>query len=130
MGDIIWHTKVKTIPAEQGRELELLFDSGSPFTFVRRDKALELGNIFNLPAPAEFNALGNGKFRCKSIIYIYVKLADIWCKWIAHVAEKKDIDAEILVGHDFMQVYDIRLDLKQRKILVEREALLRAQKVR
>ena len=86
--------------------------------------------MFDLRKPAVFHALGNGTFECKSIIYIYIELEGIWCRWIAHVIEEKDIDAEILVGHDFMQVYDIKLDLKERKIIVDKEALLRAQKVR
>lgn len=58
MGDIILKTKLKIKEQTQEQEGVLYFDTGSLETFIREDKANELGNIMKLPQPVEFNALG------------------------------------------------------------------------
>jgi len=117
MGDIILKAKLKT--KEHGEEKEgiLYFDTGSPKTFIREDKANELGNIMKLPQPVEFNALGDGKFHCQAVIQLYVKLEDVWCRHLCYLASTKDIDTEILIGHDFMQKFDITLNVKKRQVI-------------
>jgi hypothetical protein len=130
MGDIILKTKVKTSQQAQEQEGILYFDTGSPETFIREDKVKKLGNIMQLPQPVEFTALGDGEFYCKAVVQLYVKLEDIWCKHLCYVASKKDIDTEILIGHDFMQKFDIKLNLKKRQVDINHESLLMAQRIR
>ncbi|MEW6095608.1 MAG: hypothetical protein AB1567_03660 [bacterium] len=128
MGDITLKTRLKT--KEQEQEGILYFDTGLPETFIREDKANELGNIMKLPQPVEFNALGDGKFHCNAVIQLYVKLEDVWCRHLCYVASIKDIDTEILIGHDFMQKFDINLNVKKRQVIINQKSLLMAQRIR
>jgi len=130
MGNITLKVKLKT--KEKGEEKDgiLYFDPGSPETFIREDKANELGNIMKLPQPVEFNALGNGNFYCKEIVQLYVKLEDVWGRHLCYVASTKDIDTEILIGHDFMQKFDITLDVKRKQVILNHKSLLLAQRIR
>jgi hypothetical protein len=89
MVDIILKTKIKTNENAQEQEGILYFDTGSPETFIREDKANELGNIMKLLQPVEFNALGDGKFYCEGVVQLYVKLEDVWCRHLCYVASKK-----------------------------------------
>lgn len=127
MGDIIKTYKVKGINI---KELNLYFDSGSPRTFIKLGTAKKLGGIMNLPSTVSFNGLGEGKFFSEYVAYIEVKLLGIWCGHLCFVVDDKVIEDDLLVGHDFMQIYDIKLDLRRRAVILDKNALLRAQKIR
>ncbi|MFQ6056424.1 MAG: aspartyl protease family protein [Methanosarcinales archaeon] len=129
MGDIIKLIKVKS---ERDVDLNLYFDSGSPFTFVGIEAANRLGGMHKLSTPVPFSGIGDRQFSATHIIHIEVKLLDIWCKHLAYVVPDEVIGSEndILIGHDFMQRYDIMLDPKARDIILDRTALLRAQMIR
>ena len=131
MGNIIEKIKTKSIISKKPKELEIYFDSGSPFTFISEPKADKLGGVMNLTDPVDFDGLGNGKFYSSRIILLWFNLLGIWCRHLTFVVDK-DItgNEDILCGHDFMQVYDIKLDLKKRKIILNKNNLLRAQIVR
>ncbi len=131
MGNIIEKIKVKSLISRKPDELEVYFDSGSPFTFISEKKAKKLGGVMKLPQPSGFSGLGNGKFSSKAIIELQFNLLGIWCKHLVYVTpEDVTGDEDILCGHDFMQVYDIKLDLKNKKIIINKKSLLRAQIVR
>jgi len=131
MGNIIEKIKVKSLISSKPDELKVYFDSGSPFTFISEKKAKKLDGIMKLPQPSSFSGLGNGKFISKNVIELRFNLLGIWCKHLVYVAPN-DItgDEDILCGHDFMQVYDIKLDLKKKKAIFNKQSLLRAQIVR
>ena len=122
MGDVIKKLKVRGLNED---ELNLYFDTGSPFTFIRKSVAKRLGGMLSLPKPCEFGGLGDGKFMSKEIMVVEVKLLDIWCVQEVFVVEDKEIPrGDMLVGHDFMQRYGIKLDLKKCEIILDREALI------
>lgn len=127
MGDIIKTYKVKGVNIQS---LNLYFDSGSPITFVGMSTAKKLGGLMNLPFPVSFNGLGGGKFFSKYAIYIEIELLGIWCGYLCHVVDDNVIDEDILIGHDFMQRYDVKLDTKNRDVIIDKKALLRGQKIR
>ena len=131
MGDVIENIKIKSITSKKPAELKIYFDSGSPFTFISDKKANQLGGTMKLPQPSGFSGLGNGKFKSKNLIEIRFNLLNIWCKHVAYVVSNDITGKEdIICGHDFMQVYDIKLDMKKRKIILNKDSLLRAQIVR
>jgi len=111
--------------------LNLYFDSGSPSTFIKLSAAAKLGNVFKLRNPLSFSATGEREFQATHIIHLEVRLLDIWCKHLAYVVPDKTLapEEDILVGHDFMQRYRIGLNLEAEEIVLDRNALLRAQKV-
>jgi hypothetical protein len=130
MGDVILTTQVRSHVRGKPQRLALYFDTGSKQTFVRSDVAGQLGNISSLKTPIPFQGLGDGRFVCQAVVPLFVNLKGIWCDHLALVAEVGDIDEEILVGHDFMQKYDLRIDPKRKKVLIDKQALLRAQRIR
>ena len=130
MGDIALSLAVKTAPRQRSRRLTLYFDTGSRRTFIRDDVARRLGNVSPLKVPISFTGLGDGGFQCAAVMSLYVRLKGIWCEHLALVASRRDLDDEVLVGHDFMQIYNIRLDPKKRAILLDKASLVRAQRIR
>lgn len=130
MGEVIQKLKVKSSLKGKPLDFSLMFDSGSKETFVRFDVAKKLGNYVKLKEEYFFYGLGDGRFSCKLILPILVKIEGVWCVHTAWVADKSVMDDEILIGHDFMQKYDIKLDLKRRKMIADREYLKKTQRIR
>lgn len=128
MGDIIKSHKVR---AESEALLNIYFDNGSPFTFIKLDVAERIGKPSRLSRHASFSGLGDGSFSSTHGLHLEVQLLDIWCKQFAYVVTASILPPGeyILLGHDFMQRYDIKLGTKKREVILNRDALLRAQKV-
>ena len=75
-----------------------------------------MGGVMQLPEERNFSGFGNGKFASTGIVQLWFNLLDIWCSQIAYVVDQSVTGTEdILCGHDFMQLYDIKLDLKKGK---------------
>ncbi len=131
MGDVIENIKVKSDISKKPEVLSIYFDSGSPFTFISEKKATKLKGLMNLPKPHSFSGLGNGKFKSNNVIELWFNLLGIWCSHITYVVTDKITGNEdILCGHDFMQLYNVHLDLKKKRIILDKNSLLRAQIVR
>jgi len=131
--DILKEFEVSYFPSgKEAIKLVFYFDNGSPFTFIKRSSALKVGSLFKLVEPASFGGLGGGGFQSKEIIYLYVKLLEFWCRQVAHVVEDDVLeeDYDILVGHDFMQTYGIKLLPYQGDIEIDKGRLRLAQRVR
>ena len=132
MGDIIKSFRIRSAVTEKPRSLRCYFDTGSPRTFVKESIALDMKGVAKLPAPNVFHGLGNGSFKATHIIRLEIRLLGIWVPHLCYVVSDDvlDPDYEVLLGHDFMQIYDIQVKPKQRDILVRKEALKMALKVR
>jgi hypothetical protein len=131
--DILKEFEVSYYPSGKGTaELVLCFDNGSPYTFVKRSSALRVGKLFELVEPTTFGGLGGGDFKSKEIIYLYVKLLEFWCRQVAHVVEDNILeeDYDVLAGHDFMQLYGIKLLPREGDIEIDKVRLRLAQRVR
>ena len=113
-------------------ELVLCFDSGSPYTFIRRTSALRLGRLVELVEPEPFGGLGGGDFQSKEAVLLHIKLLEFWCRQWAYVV-RDDIlerDYDVLAGHDFMQLYGIKLVPHKGDIEMDQVRLRLAQRVR
>lgn len=130
MGDIIVNLKVKSDTSSRARWTKTYFDSGSPYTFIAHDLARKLDGLMLLPKARVFNGLGNGKFKSLAVVQIWFNLLGIWCSQLSYVTDRKVITQDILAGHDFMQHYNIRLDPRNRKIILDRQSIKQAQIVR
>lgn len=131
MGEVIERIKVKSL-IEKEEKLNVYFDSGSPYTFISKRTAKILGGTSKLPRPYEFKGLGNGKFASNLVIHIEFNLLGIWCSHIVYVVDNEITgeESDVLCGHDFMQKYDIKLDTKKKRIILNKASLKRAQVVR
>ncbi len=88
--------------------------------------------VLKLSVPDVFRSLGDGRFKASSMARIEVQMLGLWVPHLCYVVpdEVLDPDYEILLGHDFMQIYDIRINPKRRDIIVRKNALMMALKVR
>jgi hypothetical protein len=132
MADIIKSFPVRSSPKEKSHKLKCYFDSGSPRTFVKYSAVADMSNLAPLSTEAKFYGLGNGGFYATHFIYFEVKLLDIWVMYLCYVVPDDVLGEEydVLLGHDFMQIYDIQLKPRQREVVIRREALNLALKVR
>lgn len=88
--------------------------------------------LVSLPEPNVFYGLGNGNFQATHIIRLEVKLLNIWVPHLCYVVSANVLDPgyDVLLGHDFMQIYDIQVKPKQKQVVIWKEALKMALKVR
>jgi hypothetical protein len=131
--DILKKFEVSYYPSGKNAvKMVLCFDSGSPFTFIKRSSGLKIGKSFKLVEPRPFYGLGGGKFKSKEIIYLYIKVLKFWCSQVAHIVEDEILDEnyDILIGHDFMQLYGINLVPHKGDIEIDEERLKLAQKIK
>ena len=130
MGDVIKVLPIRSYKGERKKMLRLYFDSGSPYTFIKENKAKMFKDIIKLTVPGIFTGLGNGTFSATHIMHLEVNLLGFWCRHYCYVVNDKILDEDLLVGHDFMQKFDIMINLKKKDIILNEASLKRAQKVR
>lgn len=132
MGDIIRAFDVRVQRKKHVRRLRLYFDSGSPRTFVKLSAAHRLGQVMELPTPRTFAGLGNGQFQATHAVDVEFRFLGLWCPFLAYVVPDDVLEGsyDILVGHDLMQLYDIRLEPRRRRVGLDRDALRLALHVR
>ncbi len=132
MGDIIKAFPVRSASSEKPRFLKFYFDTGSPRTFIKQSAASGMKGLAKLPDAMVFHGLGNGKFKAGSMLSIEIRLLGIWVPHLCYVLSDEilDPDYDILLGHDFMQIYDIQIQPKQREVLIRKNSLKLALKVR
>jgi hypothetical protein len=113
-------------------KLTFYFDSGSPYTFIHKSAGERLGNLIPLPEAEVFTGLGNGSFKSSQILLLHVKLLDFWCRQIAYVVNEGILEPtyDILAGHDFMQLYGLKLYPEKGEIEIDQRRISLSQKVR
>lgn len=132
MGDIMKTFKVRTSKKERGTPLRFYFDTGSPRTFIRYSVASPMKGFAELPDPEVFHGLGDGQFIATHMINIDVSLLNLWVPHLCYVVADATLDPQydVLLGHDFMQIYDIQIKPKKNAIVIDKEALKMALTVR
>lgn len=132
MGDIVKKYQVRSSAKEKPKTLRLYFDTGSPRTFIKQSIALNMKDVAELSYPKIFHGLGNGEFSATHIISLEVKLLNMWVPHLCYVVPDEVLDPnyDILLGHDFMQIYDIHVKPKRGEVVMTKEALRMAMRVR
>lgn len=132
MGDIIKKYQVRSTAKEKPRRLKFYFDTGSPRTFLKQSIAAQLQDTAALTEPMTFTGLGDGSFSATHMVSLKVKLLGIWVPHLCYVVPDDVLgtDYDVLLGHDFMQIYDIHVRPRQREVDIRKEALRMALKVR
>ena len=96
---------------KSSKKMRLYFDSGSPYTFIKKSSAEAIGGIFKLPSEERFVGLGGGGFISAEAQHLHIKVLNVWCAHFVYVIDDaifKD-EYDMLVGHDFMQKYGIKV---------------------
>lgn len=125
MGEIETKTCVRSIRKPQ--RLTLTWDSGSPWTFFSESAARTLGTSWELGEPKTFRGLGDGQFTARQAMRASFQLKGVWCDYLVWVVPDSAMpNIQILVGHEFMETYHIRLDPKRKRLVCNKKDLLRA----
>ena len=132
MGDIIKRFSARSGSGEKSMPLRFYFDTGSPRTFVKKSTASRMKGVAAIPQPQAFWGLGDGQFKATHIVSLEVKLLDIWVPHLCYVVPDKVLDPgyDVLLGHDFMQIYDIESRPRQKDVSIRKDALRMALNVR
>ena len=132
MGDVIKPFSVRSSSCDRARKLKLYFDSGSPYTFIKSSSTRGFKAVWSLPKPLDFGGMGDGVFEAQRMMHLEVCMLRIWVRHSAYVVADSvlDDDEDLLVGHDFMQKFDVKIDSRRRDVILNRGALRRSQKVR
>ena len=118
MDDVIKTFPVRSHRRDKPRKLRLYFDSGSPYTLIKRSACRGFKAILRLPGPIDFGGLGNGRSKAAEMIHLEVRMLGIWTRHSAYVVDDAVLeqDEDLLVGHDFMQKFDFVYDCKAKDI--------------
>ena len=132
MGDVIKVFPVRSSRHEKPVPLRMYFDSGSPYTFIRMAAARRFRGLSTLPEPMDFAGLGEGRFYASHGLFFEVRLLIHWCRHSAYVVDDEILaeDYDVLVGHDFMQKFNVGLSPKKRDVVLDPSSLRLAQTVR
>jgi hypothetical protein len=132
VSDIIKTYQARSTPKERSRKLRFIYDSGSPWTFVKKSVAMRMKAVLELPEPRIFSGLGDGRFSGTHIMQLEIKLLDIWVHNLCYIVDDEVLEPkyDVLIGHDFIQRYDIVLKPKKRDVVISRDSLLMGLRVR
>lgn len=96
--------------------MECLFDTGASSSFIRPKlvRELELPTA-NLLRPLRIR-LGRGSTRVSQLAAVMIRLNDVTLADTAYLMP--GLSEEYVVGSDFLERYDIRLDPKRRRLIL------------
>ena len=98
------------------KEVECLFDGGASSSFIRPDLARKLGlPTTNLLRPLRIR-LGKGSTQVSKLAAVIVRLNGATLADTAYVMP--GLTEEYVLGAEFLERYDIRLDPKRRRLLL------------
>ncbi len=125
MGDIIKTYQVRSTAGERSQRVRLYFDTGSAWTFVKDSTASHMRAIAKLPSPQVFHGLGNGAFQATHTLQLQVRMLGMWVPHLCYVVPDEVIEEhyDVLLGHDFMQRYDVHLETRRRRVIVDKGRL-------
>ena len=98
-----------------------LWDNGSSESFIRKDLAEKVGTISRLSAPRKFE-MGKGDLlvgESTGIVDVEVEGYNLF--W--HFLVVPDLSEELIIGADFLQRWEIKLDPESERIIIDPKAL-------
>jgi len=100
-------------------KFQALWDNGSSESFIRRDLAEGVGTILRLDAPREFE-MGKGSLSVsESTGVLSVEVEGFNLFW--HFLVVPNLSEELIIGADFLQRWEIKLDPEM--IIIDPKAL-------
>jgi len=120
---VLWQN-IKLRGSKGERIVNALFDSGSTYSFVRKDIAEKIGQIDNLPEPMKFTtAKKDKKIKVKLRIAIDFYLNN--ARFSDEFLVSNEIKEEAIIGAKTMQSWRFKLDFKKEKISFDHEVTKR-----
>ena len=115
--------KAYTITGGRGSgTVQVLYDTGSSSSFVRRDIAERLGNVIRTMRPTTFTmADGQETLTVDQEVELYVDVDGDALRY--HFFVTDDLAEELVVGADMMQRFKISLDMDNEAVSIDPRAL-------
>ena len=110
MGKIV--KRLKVVGGDGVEELAVLMDSGASVSLVRRDRAIQAGApLYKRPSARVFHmANGDEGFRSDEVCILDFEMKGKVLDGLFYVVDQ--MPREVIIGVDFMQRWEIRLDMK------------------
>ena len=104
--------------------VQVLFDTGSTVSLVRRDIAEQIGYVVEIPAGPEqiIMADGTGTIDVSDEVSLRVPIGSERGVWF-HFLVVDALAEEMIIGADFMQRWKIKLDPEQEDMSIDPRAL-------
>ena len=102
-------------------QVNALFDTGSTDSLVREDLAGKIGPFSELEEPKTFHAIRD-TFKVREAIFAGLKIGRH--KMGVAPAIVAGLTEELIIGTDVMQRYNIKLEPKRHRIILDPEALV------
>jgi len=113
---VVIRKRLSLVGRRQKRQVECLFDTGASSSFIRPELARTLGlPTLNLLRPLRIR-LGKGTTRVSQLAAVMIRLNGVTLADAAYVMP--DLTEEYVLGVEFLERYDIRLDPKRRRLLL------------
>jgi predicted aspartyl protease len=108
--------KLSLIGPRRRKQVECLFDTGATSSFIRPALVRRLGlSTARLPKPVRIR-LGKGTTRVSEMAAVMLRLDGVPLADAAYVMP--GLTEEYVLGSEFHERYDIRLDPKRRRVLL------------
>ncbi|MFQ5850054.1 MAG: retropepsin-like aspartic protease [Candidatus Binatia bacterium] len=108
--------KVPLLGRRRQRQVECLFDTGASSSFIRPTLVHTLGlSTADLPTPVRIR-LGKGSTRVSQLAAVMIRLNGVTLADSAYVMP--GLTEDYVLGAEFLERYDIRLDPKRRRLLL------------
>lgn len=114
------YKRLRVIGRKGERKVEALFDTGSTHSLIRSSIAHEIGEPEGLPEPKTYQAVVGCVTAREGIfadIVIRGKRLTMGLKIVP------DLSEELIVGADFMQLWNLRLEPKHHRVILDPKAL-------
>ncbi len=109
-------TKLSLVGPRRQRRVECLFDTGASASFIRPKLVRELGlSTAKLPKPLRIR-LGKGSAPVFQLAAVMVRVNGVTLADAAYVMP--GLTEEYVLGAEFLERYNIRLDPKRRRLLL------------
>lgn len=108
--------KLSFVGRRQQRQVDCLFDTGASSSFIRPELIRTLGiPTVSLLRPLRIR-LGKGSTRVSQLAAVMIRLNGVTLADAAYVMP--GLTEEYVLGAEFLERYDIRLDPKRRRLLL------------
>jgi len=107
------------IEGQKGKvELDVLFDTGASYSFIKKEIAERIATIVDLIEPMEFQ-LADGKEKIVVTQEVNLRININGCKVTDEVLVAENLSDDMIIGAKTMQAWRIKLDMENERVIID-----------
>ena len=107
------------IEGQKGKvELDVLFDTGASYSFIKKEIAEKIGILVDLVEPKKF-LLADGKKRLRITKLVNLQININGCKVTDEVLVAENLSDDMIIGATTMQKWRIKLDMENERVIID-----------